>query len=78
MSRAVCKNRLTGEEMDELLCNVSQKPTSKIVECSDNPCSTKWAIQEWGPCSATCGGGIKTREVYCTEEINFAQVKVRV
>lgn len=76
MSKAVCKNRLSGEEMDELLCNVSEKPAAKIVECNDAPCSSKWAIHEWGPCSASCGGGVRKREVYCSEEVNLTKIKV--
>ena len=76
MSRAVCKNRITGEEMDELLCNSSIKPPAKIVDCNDNPCSTRWSIDEWGPCSATCGNGIKNRNVYCSEKINFTSITV--
>lgn len=25
----------------------------------------RWHMGSWGPCSATCGVGIQTREVYC-------------
>lgn len=34
---------------------------SRIVNTKMN----SWKISEWGPCTATCGGGTQTRSVYC-------------
>lgn len=76
MSRSICQNRITSEEIDEYLCNVSQKPAPKIVECNTHPCPAKWTTEEWGPCSITCGGGTRLREVYCSEEVNSTKFKV--
>lgn len=77
MSRPICQNRITSEEIDEYLCNVSQKPAPKIVECNTHPCPAKWTTEEWGPCSVSCGGGTRLREVYCSEKVNSTKFKVR-
>lgn len=41
MSRAICQNRVSGEEVDEQLCNVSQRPDSAIVSCNTHACPPK-------------------------------------
>ncbi|KAK9728281.1 ADAMTS cysteine-rich domain [Popillia japonica] len=76
MSRPICLNRVTGEEVEEQLCNESQKPESAIVECNTHNCPPKWHTNEWGPCSATCGGGSRIRQVHCIEETNSTKIKV--
>lgn len=41
-------------------------------------CYTRWHAGEWGPCSASCGGGSRLRQVQCVEEqINGTKTKVR-
>lgn len=34
----VCRNRVTGEEADEKLCNLSQKPIPKTIVCNTHRC----------------------------------------
>ncbi|VEN64005.1 unnamed protein product, partial [Callosobruchus maculatus] len=76
MSRPVCKNRVTGDEVEEELCNDSQKPQSTVVECNVHNCPPKWFTEEWGPCTVSCGGGTRIRDVYCVEESNNTRIKV--
>ncbi|XP_015837335.1 protein madd-4 isoform X3 [Tribolium castaneum] len=76
MSRPLCQNRVTGEEVEEELCNESQKPDSTIVECNTHNCPPKWHMGEWGPCSVSCGGGSRLRQVYCVEEANSTKIRV--
>ncbi|XP_074042343.1 ADAMTS-like no long nerve cord isoform X3 [Leptinotarsa decemlineata] len=76
MSRPLCQNRVTGEEVEEELCNDTQKPDSTVVECNVHNCPPKWHAGEWGPCSASCGGGSKLRQVHCVEETNNTKLRV--
>ncbi|XP_033608182.1 protein madd-4 isoform X5 [Cryptotermes secundus] len=76
MSRPVCINRVTGAEVDEPLCNASQRPERKVVECNSHRCPAKWVVDDWGPCSVTCAGGSRFRHVHCAEEGNGTRSKV--
>ncbi|XP_050294708.1 protein madd-4 [Anthonomus grandis grandis] len=76
MSRPVCQNRVTGVEVEEELCNDSQKPDSTVVECNTHTCPPRWHVGEWGACSTSCGGGIRLRPVYCVEEMNGTKLRV--
>ncbi|XP_072391161.1 protein madd-4 isoform X2 [Diabrotica undecimpunctata] len=76
MSRPLCQNRLTGDEVEEKLCNESQKPDSTVVECNTHNCPPKWHASEWGACSVSCGGGVKLRQVHCVEETNNTKIMV--
>ncbi|KFO24233.1 papilin isoform X2 [Fukomys damarensis] len=35
--------------------------------CNSHPCpqTKRWKIGPWAPCSASCGGGVQSRSVYC-------------
>ncbi|XP_071450701.1 protein madd-4-like isoform X3 [Hetaerina americana] len=76
MSRPVCRNRVSGKESDEQLCNAAQRPAPKIVECNTQRCPAKWSVDEWGPCSVSCGGGSRFRQIHCAEEGNGTRVNV--
>ncbi|XP_045473745.1 protein madd-4 isoform X3 [Harmonia axyridis] len=76
MSRPVCQNRISGEEVDEQLCNDSQKPDSTVIPCNNHNCPARWHAGDWGPCTVTCGGGSRVRQVYCVEEANNTKIKV--
>ncbi|XP_040012246.1 A disintegrin and metalloproteinase with thrombospondin motifs 12 isoform X2 [Xiphias gladius] len=44
---------------------VSSRPPSTL-SCPHKPCMT-WSVSPWGPCSGSCGEGIRERLVYCPE-----------
>ncbi|XP_057670179.1 protein madd-4 isoform X2 [Diorhabda carinulata] len=72
-----CQNRDTGDEVEEKLCNESQKPDRTIVECNTQNCPPKWHTNKWGPCSVSCGRGIRHRQVQCVvQETNNTKLIV--
>ncbi|XP_068617098.1 A disintegrin and metalloproteinase with thrombospondin motifs 12-like [Brachionichthys hirsutus] len=43
--------------------SVSSRPLSNLT-CPQKPC-VNWTITPWGPCSGSCGDGLRERLVYC-------------
>ncbi|XP_060894534.1 A disintegrin and metalloproteinase with thrombospondin motifs 12 [Labrus mixtus] len=44
---------------------VSSRPVSTLT-CPHKPCMT-WSTSPWGPCSGSCGEGVRERLVFCPE-----------
>ena len=40
--------------------------------------TSRWRVKPWRQCSRTCGGGLKTREVYCVRVHSNIKEPVRV
>ncbi|XP_063995693.1 protein madd-4 isoform X3 [Diachasmimorpha longicaudata] len=68
MAMAICKSSPDDSIVDEINCNTDQRPTKMSMACNTHPCTTKWVTGDWTRCSTTCGGGSRTRAVFCTEE----------
>ncbi|CAN8005159.1 unnamed protein product [Ixodes hexagonus] len=64
-SHPVCTSSDTGAEVDDRLCNVDDRPDSRVRTCNGNPCPPGWQMGAWGDCSASCGGGQQVRNVSC-------------
>ncbi|KAK7604935.1 hypothetical protein V9T40_006121 [Parthenolecanium corni] len=76
VSQPICQNTVVEDVVDQQLCDISQMPQVKLLECNPEPCPPKWEAGEWSACSHSCGSGIKTRRVYCIEEQNKTKTKV--
>ncbi|ELW70714.1 ADAMTS-like protein 3 [Tupaia chinensis] len=62
---AVCLHIQTQQTVNDSLCDIVHRPPAMSQACNTEPCPPRWHVGSWGPCSATCGIGIQTREVYC-------------
>ncbi|XP_069787458.1 A disintegrin and metalloproteinase with thrombospondin motifs 13 isoform X2 [Narcine bancroftii] len=49
-------------------CASSPRPESMEV-CNNHSCPVRWNAHEFGLCNATCGGGVREREVYCMRKV---------
>ncbi|XP_026471091.1 ADAMTS-like protein 3 [Ctenocephalides felis] len=76
MSRPTCRNRVTGVDVEDQLCNETQRPDMQVIQCNMIKCPAKWMVSEWGECSASCEGGVRIRVVNCVEEDNGTIIKV--
>ncbi|KAF3423167.1 hypothetical protein E2986_06800 [Frieseomelitta varia] len=69
IAMAVCKAVGSDENVvDDSYCDPDNKPEKTLIPCNTHPCSAKWVAGEWSMCSASCGGGSRTRNIFCTEE----------
>lgn len=59
----VCKNS-NGKVISDSQCDPELKPLA-VHPCGDKNCPAHWVEQEWAQCNATCGRGVKTRQVVC-------------
>ncbi|XP_044132344.1 A disintegrin and metalloproteinase with thrombospondin motifs 12 isoform X2 [Bufo gargarizans] len=51
-------------------CHHLTRPKSYISCNRDIACPSDWSVSNWTECSATCGGGIRTRNVTCAKYNN--------
>nr|XP_033776500.1 ADAMTS-like protein 1 isoform X2 [Geotrypetes seraphini] len=63
----ICLNKQTRENMNENLCISSRRPPPQLKVCNLDPCPPRWEIEKWNACSLTCGIGLQTRRVFCSQ-----------
>uniref|UniRef100_A0A8C2UB35 ADAMTS like 3 n=1 Tax=Coturnix japonica TaxID=93934 RepID=A0A8C2UB35_COTJA len=64
---AMCLHVETKQAVNETLCDSSKRPPAMTHACNMKLCPPRWQTGPWRQCSATCGVGIQTRDVYCQQ-----------
>ncbi|XP_066876209.1 A disintegrin and metalloproteinase with thrombospondin motifs 18 isoform X3 [Kogia breviceps] len=67
----LCKSSATVEDVPESLCASSPRPESQegcvLGRCPKNS-RLQWVVSSWSECSASCGLGVRKREMKCSEK----------
>ncbi|XP_067331422.1 ADAMTS-like protein 2 isoform X2 [Channa argus] len=64
MVRAVTCRSSSGVVTSEEQCDQLLQPLA-IYPCGERDCAPHWVEQEWQQCNATCGRGVRHRQVVC-------------
>ncbi|XP_070234804.1 A disintegrin and metalloproteinase with thrombospondin motifs 13 [Bos mutus] len=62
-----CQDQSRSEWVEAARCAGSRPPAAWSETCTPGPCPPHWEAGDFGPCSASCGGGLREREVRCVE-----------
>uniref|UniRef100_A0A2K5P6C5 ADAM metallopeptidase with thrombospondin type 1 motif 13 n=2 Tax=Cercocebus atys TaxID=9531 RepID=A0A2K5P6C5_CERAT len=62
-----CLDQARKELVETARCQGSQQPPAWPEACVLEPCPPYWAVGDFGPCSVSCGGGLRERPVRCVE-----------
>ncbi|TEA29677.1 hypothetical protein DBR06_SOUSAS510274, partial [Sousa chinensis] len=62
-----CRDQAANEWVEAAWCAGSRQPAAWSESCTSVPCPPSWAAGDFGPCSASCGGGLRERVVRCVE-----------
>ncbi|XP_048253836.1 A disintegrin and metalloproteinase with thrombospondin motifs 16-like [Haliotis rufescens] len=74
--KVVCKQKMSAtldKKIKPRLCTRSSKPARR-QRCNTQECPPKWKKGKWSFCSATCGIGVKKREITCRSKTLQGQV----
>ncbi|XP_020837622.1 A disintegrin and metalloproteinase with thrombospondin motifs 13 isoform X1 [Phascolarctos cinereus] len=62
-----CFDQAQDKWTDDVYCGGTMKPLSWEELCVPGPCPPHWAAGDFGPCSTTCGGGVRERTISCVK-----------
>ncbi|KAM3868392.1 A disintegrin and metalloproteinase with thrombospondin motifs 13 [Diretmus argenteus] len=72
----VCVDESTNGHLEEERCDAPPPLTPLPTPCQLPDCPPRWDTGEFGPCSASCGGGERVRPVRCVQRRGDDVVKV--
>ncbi|XP_041939379.1 A disintegrin and metalloproteinase with thrombospondin motifs 3 isoform X1 [Alosa sapidissima] len=66
-----CRRKSDSRLVHRNFCELGKKPKPIRKRCNVQECSQpKWVVEEWSPCSKTCGkAGYQSRVVTCTQAL---------
>nr|XP_054758295.1 papilin-like [Lytechinus pictus] len=70
-----CATR-AGTVFDKDLCEMSAMPDMTSACPLQEECGPRWMASHWSECSATCGGGVHSRMVFCADVTEDSMVQV--
>ncbi|XP_030854406.1 papilin isoform X3 [Strongylocentrotus purpuratus] len=70
-----CATR-AGTVFDKELCEMSAMPDMTSACLLQEECGPRWMASHWSECSATCGGGVHSRMVFCADITGNSMVQV--
>uniref|UniRef100_A0A4W3GFD9 ADAM metallopeptidase with thrombospondin type 1 motif 13 n=1 Tax=Callorhinchus milii TaxID=7868 RepID=A0A4W3GFD9_CALMI len=72
----ICADGQTEEEVDTQHCSETLQPPARLELCSTTPCPPGWEVGPQGPCSVTCGGGWRERDMHCVRREGRKELRV--
>ncbi|XP_038191995.1 A disintegrin and metalloproteinase with thrombospondin motifs 13 isoform X1 [Arvicola amphibius] len=62
----LCMDSVLKMPVQEELCDLASKPSSRREVCQAGPCPARWRYK-LAACSVSCGGGLARRILYCAQ-----------
>ncbi|XP_070177098.1 protein madd-4-like [Littorina saxatilis] len=65
-----CFDTIRNRHLNDKRCVRTERPSGRNQNCFRRRCPPAWKIFPWQPCSATCGGGTRSRAVRCMDTLS--------
>lgn len=62
-----CQDQAQNKWVRNAQCQGSLQPPAWQEPCVSTPCPPHWVADDFGPCSVSCGGGLRERSLRCVE-----------
>ncbi|ESP00679.1 hypothetical protein LOTGIDRAFT_157969 [Lottia gigantea] len=69
-TKLICVHKTNGTTVPDNHCEKAPLIPIERKICNDFSCPQRWRIGDFSECSATCGGGVMSRDVECIQEFS--------